>query len=147
MLGVLGLRRAVGTGHGRVRCWTAMVLPLAWAGTAGYLVPHLIRASDPGCMVYQDTALTAYNRVVDDVSRGAARDVLTRDLTSAIRQIDDAAADSRDTAATRSLHALSAGLRTALADVRAGGSVPRHGLAALDQDTERADDACGTLRI
>jgi hypothetical protein len=71
-------------------------------------------------MAYKDTALTAYNRVVHDVSRGAGRDVLTPDLTTAIRQIDDAATDSRDTTATRSLHAVSAGLRTVLADVRAG---------------------------
>jgi hypothetical protein len=125
----------------------AIALALAWAGIAGYLVPHLIRASGPGCVVYKDTALTAYNWVVDDVSRGAGRDVLTRDLTTAIRQIGDAATDSRGAAATRSLRAVSAGLRTVLADVRAGGSVPRHVLLTLNRDTERADDACGTLRI
>ena len=82
-------------------------------------------ATDPGCMAYKDSALTAYNRVVADVSRGAGRDMLTTDLTSAVRQID-AATDSRDAAATRSLHAVSAGLRTVLADVRAGAAVPRH---------------------
>lgn len=124
-----------------------MVLPLAWAGTAGYLVPHLIRASDPGCMVYQDTALTAYNRVVDDVSRGAARDVLTRDLTSAIRQIDDAAADSRDTA-RHPLAARAIGWPADGAGRCPGGWLRTASWAGCaDQDTERADDACGTLRI
>jgi hypothetical protein len=57
-------------------------------------------------VVYKDTALTGCNRVVDDVSRGAGRDVLTRDLTTAIRQIGDAATDSRGAAATRSLRAV-----------------------------------------
>ena len=78
VLGVPGLHRAARTGRGRVRCWLAIVLSLAWAGAAGYLVPHLAAASDPGCMAYQDTALTAYNRVVHDVSRDAGRDLLTR---------------------------------------------------------------------
>ena len=147
VLGVIGLRRAARTGRGRLRCWVAIALSLAWAGAAGYLVPHLAAASDPGCMAYKDTALTAYNRVVADVSRGAGRDVLSTDLTSAVRQIDDAAADSRDAATTRSLHAVSAGLRTVLADVQAGAAVPRHVLLKLNRDTDRADAACGTLRI
>ncbi len=60
---------------------------------------------------------------------------------------DDAATDSRDAAATRSLHAVSAGLRTVLADVRAGAAVPRHVLLKLNHDTDRADAACGTLRV
>ena len=147
VLGVIGLRRAARTGRGRVRCWVVIALSLAWAGAAGYLVPHLAAATDPGCMAYKDSALTAYNRVVADVSRGAGRDVLTTDLTSAVRQIDAAATDSRDAATTRSLHAVSAGLRTVLADVRAGAAVPRHVLVKLNHDTDRADAACGTLRV
>jgi hypothetical protein len=147
VLGVLGLRRAVRTGRGRVRCWVVIALSLAWAGAAGYLVPHLAAASDPGCMAYKGTALTAYNRVVHHASRGAGGDVLTPDLTTAIQQIDDDATDSRDTTATRSLHAVSAGLRTVLADARAGVPVPRHVLLKLNHGTDRADDACGTLRV
>jgi len=147
VLGVLGLRRAVRTGRGRVRCWVVIALSLAWAGAAGYLVPHLAAATDPGCMAYKDSALTAYNRVVADVSRGAGRDVLTTDLTSAVRQIDDAATDSRDAATTRSLHAVSAGLRTVLADVRAGAAVTRQVLLKLNHDTDRADAARATLRV
>jgi len=147
VLGVIGLRRAARTGVGRVRGWLAIALSLAWAAAAGYLVPHLAAASDPGCMAYKGAALTAYNRVVADISRGAGRDVLTTDLASAIRQIDDATTDSRNAAATRSLHAVSAGLRMVLADVRAGADVPRHVLLKLNHDTDRADDACGTLRV
>ena len=147
VFGVIGLRRAARTGRGRVRGWVAIALSLAWAVAAGYLVPHLAAASDPGCMAYKGAALTAYNRVVVDISRGAGRDVLTTDLASAIRQIDEATTDSRNATATRSLHAVSAGLRTVLADIRAGADVPRHVLLKLNHDTDRADGACGTLRV
>jgi hypothetical protein len=125
----------------------AIGLSLAWAGAVGYLLPHLIRASDPGCMAYKNTALTAYNRVVEDVSDGTGRDVLARDLSSAITQIDRAAGDSGNATAARSLDALSGGLRTVLADVRAGHDVPRHVLLTLNHDTDIADTACGTVRL
>jgi hypothetical protein len=39
-----------------------------------------------------------------------------------------------------------AGLQAVLADVRAGVAGPRHVLLKLNHDTDRADDACGTLR-
>ena len=92
VLGVLGLRRASQAreagrpGAGRVRCWLAIALSLAWAGAVGYLLPHLIRAADPGCEAYKDNVLTSYNRVVADVNNGADRAVLARDLTTAVRQ-------------------------------------------------------------
>ncbi|HTT51654.1 MAG TPA: hypothetical protein VMH35_09675 [Streptosporangiaceae bacterium] len=145
ILGVLGLRRAGQTGRGRVRCWLAIALTPAWAGAAGYLLPRLIRAADPGCAAYKDTALTSDNRVVADVSNGAGPQVLARDLAAAVRQTGRAARDSRNPATARSLAALSSGLRTMLADLRSGTGVPRHVLLTLNQDTGTADGACGTV--
>ena len=147
ILGVLGLRRAGRTGRGRVRCWLAIALTLAWAGAVGYLLPHLIRAADPGCVAYKNTALTSYNRVVADVNNGADTRLLTRDLTAAVRQTSEAARDSKDPAAARSLTALSSGLRTMLTDIRAGAVVPQHVLLTLNRDTGTADGACGTVHI
>jgi hypothetical protein len=147
ILGMLGLRRAGPTGRGRVRCWLAIALTLAWASAVGYLLPHLIRAADPGCVVYKNTALTSYNRVVADVNNGADSGVLTRDLAAAVRQTSEAARDSNDPAAARSLTALSSGLRTMLTDIRAGAVVPRHVLLTLNKDTGTADGACGTVHI
>jgi hypothetical protein len=151
VLGVLGLRRARQAraagrpGTGRVRGWLAIALSLAWAGAAGYLLPHLIRAADPGCEAYKDNALTSYNRVVADVNNGAGRAVLARDLTAAVQQTSRAARDSQDPVAARSLTALSSGLQTMLSDIQAGRIVPRQVLLTLNKDTDTADDACGTV--
>jgi hypothetical protein len=145
VLGVLGLRRASQTGRGRARCWLAIALALVWAGAVGYLLPHLIRAADPGCEAYKNNALTAYNRVAADVNNGAGRTVLARDLAAAAAQTSRAARDSHDPAAARSLAALASGLHTMLGDVQAGRDVPRQVLLTLNKDTDTADDACGTV--
>jgi hypothetical protein len=145
LLGVLGLRRAGPDGRGRARCWLAIALTLAWAGAVGYLLPHLIQAADPGCEAYKNTGLTAYNRVAADVSNGAGRSVLARDLTVAVQQASRAARDSHNPAAARSLAALSSGLHTMLSDIQAGRPVPRQVMLALNKDTDTADAACGTV--
>jgi hypothetical protein len=147
ILGVLGLRRARQTGRGRVRCWLAIALTLGWAGVAGYLLPHLIRAADPGCVAYKGTALTAYNRVVDDVNDGAPRATLSRDAAAAIREIDRARGDSKNADASRSLAALSRGLHTMVTDVEAGAGVPRDVLQTLNHETGITDGACGTVHL
>ena len=146
-LAAVGFRRARQGRRGLVRCWLAVALTLAWAGAAGYLVPDLIRATDPGCVAYKNTALTAYNRVADDVSDGRTRAQLARDLAAAITTIGRATADSRSAATTRSLAALSGDLRAMRADVQAGRVVPRDLLLALNRETGAADAACGTVRL
>jgi len=147
ILGLLGLRRASSTGRGALRCWLAIGVSLAWAGAAAYLVPNLIRAADPGCVAYKNSALTSYNRVVADVNGGTPPAVLSRDLATAIRQIDRAARDSHSAATVRSLRSLSSGLRTVLGDVRAQVVVPRPVLLRLNRETGLADGACGTVRL
>ncbi len=147
VLAGLGLRRARQGARGLVRCWLAVTLTLAWAGAAGYLVPHLLQAADPGCVAYKNTALTAYNRVADDVSDGRTRVRLARDLAGAITTTGTAAADSRSAAASRSLAALSGDLRTMRADVQAGRAVPRDLLLSLNRESQDADTACGTVRL
>lgn len=150
-LSVLGLRRARKAGQagqpasGQVRCWLAIGLAVAWAGAAGYLLPHLIRAADPGCEAYKDNALTSYNWVVADVNNGADRAVLARDLAAAVQQTGRAARDSHLPVAARSLAALSSGLHTMLSDIQAGRAVPRQVLLTLNKDTDTADTACGTV--
>jgi hypothetical protein len=147
VLAGLGLRRARQGAGGLVRCWLAVALTLAWAGAAGYLVPHLLQAADPGCVAYKNTALTAYNRVADDVSDGRGRVRLARDLAGAVTTTGTAAADSRSPAARQSLAALSGDLRTMRADVQAGRGVPRDLLLSLNRETRDADTACGTMHL
>lgn len=147
LLAAVGFHRTRRGSRGLVRCWAAVILSLAWAGAAGYLVPHLIRAADPGCVAYKNTALTAYNRVAADVSNGVNRARLARDLAAAIASVGEARSDTRSAAASRPLAALSGELRTMRADVRAGRVVPRELLLSLNQETRAADIACGTVRL
>jgi len=147
LLAAVGFRRARGGNGGLARCLLAVALTLAWAGAAGYLLPRLIRAADPGCVAYKNTALTAYNRVADDVSEGRSRARLARDLSAAIASISRATADSRNAAATQPLAALAGDLRTMRADVQAGRVVPRGLLLSLNRETRAADAACGTVHL
>jgi hypothetical protein len=101
LLAGLGFRRARQGSRGLVRCWLAVALTLAWAGAAGYLVPRLIKAADPGCVAYKDNALTAINRVADDLSDGRSRAQLARDLSTAITAVGSAASDSHSAATAR----------------------------------------------
>jgi hypothetical protein len=148
--GVLGLLRAGRGGAGaagRVRSWLGIALALGWAALAGYLGPHLVRAADPGCVYYKGSALVAYQRVIDDFSDGANDATTARDLETAIRQLDRAAAQSLNRAASGSLIALSAQLQTVLSDVQAHAPVPRAVLLGLNRDSALADGACGTVRL
>jgi hypothetical protein len=148
--GVLGLRQAQRAGPGapgRVRSWLGIALALGWAALAGYLLPHLIRAADPGCVNYKGSALAAYERVIDDFGAGADDATTARDLRAAIRKLDGAAAQSRSGTASGSLAALSTQLQTVLSDVQAHKPVPGSVLRALNRDSARADGACGTVRL
>jgi hypothetical protein len=124
-----------------------VVFSLAWAGVAGYLVPHLIQAADPGCVAYKNSALTAYNRVAADVSDGVSRARLGQDLTAAIATVGAARSDTRSAAASRPLTALSGELRTMRVDVQDGRVVPRQLLLSLNRETRAADAACGTVHL
>jgi hypothetical protein len=147
VLGLLRARRAGPGGAGKVRCWLGIGFALGWAVVAGYLAPNLARAADPGCVAYKGSALVAYGRVIDDFTAGAEDAGTARDLAAAIRQLDEAAAASRNEAALDSLTAMSAQLQTVLSDVRAGRPVPQAVLRALNRDSALADGACGTVRL
>ena len=66
---------------------------------------------------------------------------------SAIHQLDGAAAESQNQAASRSFAAVSAQLQTVLSDVQARTPVPRAVLQTLNHDSALADEACGTVRL
>jgi hypothetical protein len=148
--GMLGLRRARRAGRGapgRVRCWLGIGCALCWAALAGYLVPHLVAAADPGCVAYKGSVLVAYQRVINDLTVNANDATTARDVRAAVRQLDRAAAHSRNRAASASLGTLSAQLHTVLAAVSARQPVPRADLQELNRDSALADGACGTVHL
>jgi hypothetical protein len=161
--GLLGLRRANreglrGPGAGLVRCWVGIGLSVIWAAAGVYLLPHLVRAADPGCTAYKGAALTAYNKVIADLggrngnalahaSGAGAGANLTLDLSRAITALNVAAKQSSSAATSRDLSRLTMQLQTLLADIQDGAVVPDRALTALNRDTARTDTACGTLHI
>ncbi len=160
--GLLGLRRANreglgGPAAGLVRCWVGIGLSVIWAAAGVYLLPHLVRAADPGCTAYKGAALTAYNKVIEDLggngnalahaSGAGAGANLTLDLSRAITALNVAAEQSSNAATSRDLSRLTMQLQTLLADIQAGALVPDRALTALNRDTARTDTACGTLHV
>jgi hypothetical protein len=147
VFGVLGLRRAASRGSGRVRCWVGIGLCAFWAVTGVYLLPHLIRAADPGCAAYKGPALTAYNKVISDFDGTHLTPHITADVARAAGALELAVARSRDPATAHALSVLARDLRAVLGKLHAGAVVPGPAMQALNRDAARADAACGTLRF
>jgi hypothetical protein len=147
VFGILGLRRAGHRGAGRVRSWLGLALCLFWAASAVYLVPHLVRAADPGCAAYKSWALTAYNRAIADFNGNHTTPDLTRDVSRAASALEAAADRSRDPATVRALAVLTRDLHTVLGELRTGAVVPRSAMEALNRDASHVDAACGTLNV
>jgi hypothetical protein len=161
--GVLGLRRARQTGPrgrraGQVRCWAGIGLAVIWAAAGLYLLPHLVRAADPGCAAYKGTALAAYHRVIADFGGAGGNGGpegaisgdgggITGDMSRAVTRLDQAAARSHSPVTARDLARLARQLRAVLTEIRDGKVVPATALTALNADSARADAACGTLRV
>lgn len=144
--GILGLRRARSRGAGVLRCWLGIALAAAWAAAWGFLIPHLIQASDPGCTSYEGPALTAYSKVIDDFS-GRSPHIVTGDVTRAITALDTAAARSQSRLTSRDLSHLAAQLRIVRTDIQAGQAVPDSVLNALNRAASDTDSDCGTVRF
>jgi hypothetical protein len=160
--GLLGLRRSRrdglrGRGAGVARCWAGIGLSVMWAVAGLYLLPHLIRAADPGCAVYKGPALTAYNRAIADLGMthqsglpGAAKTGsggIAPDLARAITALNLAAARSGSATTARDISRLTMQLQTVLADIQNGRVVPQGALISLNRDAAGTDAACGTLNV
>jgi hypothetical protein len=160
--GIIGLRRASRDGPpgrraGVVRCWAGIGLSVMWAVAGLYLLPHLVRAADPGCAVYKGPALTAYDRAIADLGRthqsgpsdappaGSGR--IAPDLARAITALNLAAARSASAATAGGISRLAVQLQTVLADIQNGRVVPDGALTSLNRDAAGADTACGTLNV
>ena len=147
VFGVLGLRRATERGTGRVRSWLGIGLCVLWAAAGGYLLPHLVRAADPGCTAYKGRALLAYNKVISDFNGNHRAPDLAADLARAIGTLQTAASQSRNPATDRALSGLTTDLRTVLGEIRNGAVVPASAMTALNRDAAHLGTTCGTLHL
>jgi hypothetical protein len=142
--GILGLSRSRQRQNGKARCWIGIVAALLWTGGIIYVVPHVVKAADPGCTAYKQMALPYYNKAIDDLGARAGSLTATAELRTAVTALSGAAAKSGNAEAKSALARLTSQLRNALA-IEASGQVPRSVTQALNRDATLADAACGTF--
>jgi hypothetical protein len=97
--------------------------------------------SDPGCKVYANSAIDAYNKTVNDLNAHASQTTLDADMAASVTDLTSASAQAQATSARSALSALLAEFKVVRADVAAG-SVPESTVRALNSDSAAADSAC-----
>lgn len=117
----------------------AVVAVLAVAGV--FLTPKLLGSTDPGCKAYTGTALTAYNKTIDDLNRQAPQATLTGDMTRAINKLKAAVGQAQSASAKSALNGLLAQLKAVSGDMRQG-AVPAGTVSKLNAAATTADNAC-----
>jgi hypothetical protein len=142
--GVLGLRRSRRGSRGAVRSWAGIVMSFIWAGAFIYVAPHVIKAADPGCTAFKESALTHYNKAIEDFGDRTGSTKTAADLSRAISYLRAAAAKSKNAESRKALNNLVTQLARARADENSG-HIPASVILALNHDAAETDNACGTL--
>jgi hypothetical protein len=117
---------------------------LAVVAVGGVVVtPKLLHggSSDPGCKAYSGTALTAYNKTIDDLNAQASQSVLTADMSAAITSLNSAITQAQSASVKSALNGLLTQLKSVDTDVKSG-SVPTNTVNALNAASSTADNAC-----
>jgi hypothetical protein len=97
--------------------------------------------TDPGCKAYAGTALTAYNKAIDDLNAQKSQSVLSADLSTATTELTSAIGQAKATSVKSALTSLLTELNTVKKDVQAG-QVPSNTVDALNTASTNADSAC-----
>jgi hypothetical protein len=97
--------------------------------------------SDPGCKAYAGPALTAYNKTIHDLNAQSSQQQLSADMSAAVTELTQAAAQAQGPAVKSALNGLLTELKTVQGDVTAG-AVPSAAVNALNADSATADHAC-----
>jgi hypothetical protein len=106
------------------------------------VAPKLLAgSSDPGCKSYSGSALTAYNKTIDDLNAQASQSVLSADMSAAITDLNAAISQAKSASVSSALNGLLTQLNTVKTDVQAG-SVPTTTVNALNAASTAADHAC-----
>lgn len=143
IFGVVGLRRARNGGPGKVMSWFGIGLSIVWIVPIAYLLPHLIKATDPGCKAVQAT-LKTYTPADLKADQGNLAK-FRADVTTMAEQFRAAADKSRDektrTAITKYAHDYQE-----MVDVIDGHQKldPELG-TRIDDDGKALDSACGSI--
>ncbi len=65
------------------------------------IAPRLLSPSDPGCKSYSGTAITAYNKTIDDLNAQASQSVLSADMSAAITDLTSAIGQAQSARSSR----------------------------------------------
>jgi hypothetical protein len=142
IFGFIGLSRAAKVGKGKALSWVGIVLSTLWligqiaGGT--YLVTHLSKASDPGCVAAKSLLLDEQKMNV------SGADGLTS-LQNIVNELNDAASKARDSAAHDAIKAVADDFQS-LIDAASKGEAPNSDvLTKIEADGNAIDTACGTI--
>lgn len=98
-------------------------------------------SADPGCRAYSGTALTAYNKTIDDMNAQASKSVLSTDMSAATTDLASAIGQAKSASVKSALSGLLTELQAVGADVKTG-TVPASTVTALNAASAKADSAC-----
>jgi hypothetical protein len=141
--GIAGLVRAAKVGRGRAMSWIGMALSVLWLLPVVLLVPHLAKASDPGCVAAKSTVNTYGNSKLSADSGDPA--ALKSDLQALVSQLTGAAAASNSGAARAAITTLAGDFTELLDDLTAVKTPAPDLQSRIDADAAAVDRACGTL--
>jgi hypothetical protein len=107
------------------------------------IAPKLLAggSSDPGCKAYSGSALTAYNKTIDDLNAQASQSVLSADMSTATTDLNAAISQAKSDSVKSALNGLLTQLNTVKTDVKSG-TVPTTTVNALNAASTTADNAC-----
>jgi hypothetical protein len=115
---------------------------LAVVAVGGVVIaPKMLGPSDPGCKTYSGTALTAYNKTINDMNGQAAQPVVSADLSAAITDLTSAIGQAQSASVKSALNGLVTQLKSVQSGVKSG-SVPASTVNALNTASTTVDNAC-----
>lgn len=141
--GIAGLVRSKKVGKGKVMSWFGIALSILWIAPVAYFVPHLLKASDAGCIAAKQTIGT-YNDAkfkADETDPNA----LKADFQTVATQLTSAAAKSSNSAARTSIKSMAGDFQQLVDDLNSSTAPASDLQDHLNTDAAKVDSACGSI--
>ncbi|GAA2813988.1 hypothetical protein GCM10010441_43400 [Kitasatospora paracochleata] len=141
--GIAGLNRAKKVGEGRVMSWVGIALSVLWLIPVAYLAPHLLKASNAGCISANDTvAMYGREKLTADKDDPNA---FKADLQALVSGLDAAAVKGGESDAGSAIQKVADDFRE-LDKAYESRTKPSPDLdTRLDADAAKLDSACGAI--
>jgi hypothetical protein len=140
IFGIVGLVKSGAYRSGKVLSIIGIVLSLAWIAPVAYVTPHIIKASDPGCVAAEANVKQINDKLTADQNNPEA---FVADVQNMIKQLTDAAAKSKNAKARDAMTRTAADFQELLDGVRAGKAPSADLSARVEADGNAVDKECG----